>query len=217
MATGYLALPQALKPSNDEARVDIVHTELCSLHLDPSNHSAEQCVVQSLFADGFIRYSLIDSSQAVGLELLSASENILPDSAGAMGWVVGDHGMQMTLTREVPERIAAVLRPFVIDLFAKAGLRAELELSRCVAAIHPGGPKIIEQARQVLELEQRQVQTSCDVLREFGNMSSATLPHVWQRICDDPAVKPGVLVLSLAFGPGLSICGALLRKHAAGL
>ena len=44
--------------SDTDHRVDIVHNELCTLHLDPSDHSPEQLVVQSLFADGHVRYSL---------------------------------------------------------------------------------------------------------------------------------------------------------------
>lgn len=73
IAAGQLALPAALAPNAARRRADIVHTELCTLHLDPSDHSAEQCVVQSLFADGFIRYSLIESD-GPGLELLALSE-----------------------------------------------------------------------------------------------------------------------------------------------
>jgi predicted naringenin-chalcone synthase len=44
-------------------------------------------------------------------------------------------------------------------------------------------------------------------------MSSATLPHVWMRLLDDPAVAPGTPILSLAFGPGLTICAAVFRKE----
>jgi predicted naringenin-chalcone synthase len=183
------------------------------LHLDPSNHSAEQCVVQSLFADGFIRYSLCEVSHGHGLELLALSERILPDSAASMGWAVGDFGMQMTLSRDVPERIAGALRPFVTELFDKADLDLGTTLRRAIVAVHPGGPKIIDRVAEVLELSAAQVQASRDVLFECGNMSSATLPHVWHRILSDPSVRPGTEILSLAFGPGLSVCGGLFRKH----
>jgi predicted naringenin-chalcone synthase len=193
--------------------VDIVHTELCTLHLDPSDHSAEQCVVQSLFGDGFIRYSMRDSADGPGLEVLALSEQILPGSADAMGWTVADFGMRMTLTRDVPDRIAGALRPFVTELFDKSGLNLSKELKNSVVAVHPGGPKIIDRVREILELDPAQVQTSRDVLFDYGNMSSATLPHIWQRIVCDERVRAGATVLSLAFGPGLSVCGGLFRKH----
>jgi predicted naringenin-chalcone synthase len=202
--------------SGSDQRVDIVHTELCTLHLDPSDHSAEQCVVQSLFADGFVRYSLRQTAPneiKPGLEVLAVSEQLLPDSADSMGWAVGDFGMHMTLLRDVPDRIASALRPFLSQLFSKAGLDVAGELRHAVVAVHPGGPKIIDRVQEVLELRVEQVQASRAVLFEHGNMSSATLPHVWQRILSDEAVGSGTLILSLAFGPGLTVCGGLFRKH----
>jgi predicted naringenin-chalcone synthase len=213
MAAGHFGIPAALRTSGAARRVDIVHTELCTLHLDPSDHSAEQCVVQSLFADGFVRYSLRETAGEAGLELLALSEQILPNSADSMAWTLGDFGMHMTLTRDVPDRIAGALRPFLTDLFGKSGLNLSDELRHAVVAVHPGGPKIIERVREVLELEPVQVQTSSDVLFEHGNMSSATLPHVWHRIFSTESIRSGTIVLSLAFGPGLSVCGGLFRKH----
>ena len=93
MAAGHLAIPGALVPSGVARRADIVHTELCSLHLDPSEHSAEQCVVQSLFADGFVRYSLREDAQAPGFEVLAIDERIVPGSASAMGWTAANFGI----------------------------------------------------------------------------------------------------------------------------
>ena len=215
IAAGQLALAGPLASAGAERRADIVHTELCTLHLDPTEHTAEQLVVQSLFADGFIRYALRDTpgNDQPSLEVLALSEQILPDSAESMGWSAGDFGMHMTLARDVPERIASALRPFVTELFAKAGLSLAEGLRSSVAAVHPGGPKIIDRVREVLELNDAQVQASRSVLFDYGNMSSATLPHVWARILDDNDVRPGATILSLAFGPGLSVCGGIFRKH----
>ncbi len=193
-------------------RVDLVHTELCSLHLDPTQHALEQLVVQSLFGDGLIRYSLLADTDAPALRVLTVHERVLPDSAQAMSWVVADAGMHMTLSRDVPERIGAAVRGFVVELFRRAG-RDLGELAGATCAIHPGGPKIIDQIASVLELRDAQVLASRGVLLDHGNMSSATLPHIWQRILDDPAIPSGTLIPSLAFGPGLTMCGALLEKR----
>jgi predicted naringenin-chalcone synthase len=193
-------------------RVDIVHTELCSLHLDPTDHRIEQLVVNSLFADGLIRYSLTDTA-TTGLRILALHEAILPDSADQMGWTVSEWGMQMTLSREVPDRIDGALRGFVTELFRRGGVDLG-RLASAVVAVHPGGPKIIDRVRDRLELSEAQVAASRRVLFEHGNMSSATLPHVWMRLLDDPRVPVGTLIPSLAFGPGLTMCGVLLEKHA---
>jgi predicted naringenin-chalcone synthase len=112
----------------------------------------------------------------------------------------------------VPDRVAGPLRGFVIELYRRAGLDLGA-IERSVFAVHPGGPKIIDRVREVLELSGAQVQTSRDVLFDCGNMSSATLPHIWQRLLDDPAVRRGTPIASLAFGPGLTVCGAVLEKR----
>jgi predicted naringenin-chalcone synthase len=204
IAAGFVA--------SGSVRADVVHTELCSLHLDPSDHCLEQLVVQSLFADGLIRYSVVDDQPGPGLRPLAACEAILPDSAHAMQWIPSEWGMHMTLAREVPERIAGALRGVVTEMYRRADLSIDA-IKRSVFAVHPGGPKIIDSVREVLELAPAQVATSRDVLRDHGNMSSATLPHIWMRMLADPRVAPGTLIASLAFGPGLTVCGALLEKQ----
>ncbi len=201
----------------DEAaapRVDLVHTELCSLHLDPTDHAIDQLVVQSLFADGMIRYSLAREYDdgVPGLRLIAAHEQIMADSADAMTWTVSDHGMRMTLARDIPDRIAGAVGGFVKELLRRAG-RDVSDARRALFAVHPGGPKIIDRVRATLELHELQVAASRAVLLDHGNMSSATLPHIWMRMLDDPRVVPGTAIVSLAFGPGLTLCGALFEKR----
>jgi len=211
LAAGSLQMPVPLGGSA-APRVDIVHTELCSLHFDPSDHSIEQLVVQTLFADGYIRYAAVRDGRGPGLQVLALEERLLPESADAMSWVVSDWGMHMTLARDVPEMIATSVRGFVADLYRRAGL-SWAEKLKGIFAIHPGGPKIIDRVREVLELDEAQVRTSRAVLADHGNMSSATLPHIWARLVADPTVASGTLIASLAFGPGLTICGGLFRKQ----
>jgi predicted naringenin-chalcone synthase len=146
------------------------------------------------------------------MELVAAREEIVPDTGDAMSWMVSDAGMRMTLSRKVPDHIRACLGAFLERLGAGAGLTAAGLCREAVFAIHPGGPRIIDEIAEHLGLAPLQVQASDAVLRDHGNMSSATLPHVWQRILADDAVRSGTLVVSLAFGPGLTVSGAVLRK-----
>jgi predicted naringenin-chalcone synthase len=222
IASGFLASAGARDAGDGhERRADIVHSEVCTLHLRPADHTPEQLVVQSLFADGHIRYSVntarsdrveAGGGQVPGLAILSMREAILPDSEGAMAWMASDHGMYMTLSREVPGRIAEAARGFVGALFADAGLDLFEHAPSSIFAVHPGGPKVIDVVQQSLELSEGQVAASRDVLLRFGNMSSATLPHIWMNIAADPRVLPGTLVGSIAFGPGLTVSGALMVK-----
>jgi predicted naringenin-chalcone synthase len=211
---GFRALGAGLRSPGE--RTDVVHTEMCSLHMNPLRHEPEQLVVQTLFADGFIRYGIVAAPSWKGggpaLEILALHEAIVPDSEGSMSWIASDWGMEMTLARDVPDRVAVVLSAFVDRLFAHAGLSAADERGGALFAVHPGGPRIVDRVKEGLALDEAQIAHSRRVLREIGNVSSATLPHVWMAIAHARDIAPGRLVVSLAFGPGLTVCGAIFRK-----
>jgi predicted naringenin-chalcone synthase len=196
-------------------RADVVHTEICSLHMNPRLHEPEQLVVQSLFADGFIRYSVTEASAYDGrspaLTLLAQGEEVVPDTSASMSWICSSWGMQMTLARDVPDRLAERVAGFVDRLWARARMD-EGARARAVYAVHPGGPKVLDRVRDALALDEAQIATSRQVLRERGNMSSATVPHVWMDLARSPAIEDGRPIVSLAFGPGLTLCGAVLVK-----
>ena len=102
---------------NEDVKVDLVHTEMCSLHLNPAIHSPEQIVVQSLFADGYIKYSAVPANTVnKGIKLITTLEKIIPNSVDDMSWITADWGMHMTLSRDVPEKIAGELMNFIKKL-----------------------------------------------------------------------------------------------------
>ncbi len=212
-AMGYLSSHLARpEKGSSEARVDLVHNELCTLHLNPVDHSPEQMVVQSLFADGHIRYQVTaNPPQGKHFEILAVKEQLVENSSDAMTWKVDERGFQMTLSRDVPERITGALGDFIGELEKEAGV--ELDPRKTIYAIHPGGPRLIDAIKKSLKLEDWQVQASLKVLRECGNMSSVTIPHIWSELLGSAPAAPGTAwVISLAFGPGLTIFGSIMRR-----
>jgi predicted naringenin-chalcone synthase len=203
----YAAIPAVRIAQGLEGATDIVHTEICSLHMNPSLHSLEQLVVQSLFGDGFIKYSVSTNNQ-VGLQILATQEEILPDSLNVMEWICDDWGMKMTLSKEIPLLIVRALPSFTDALIRKARISSDDSL---YFAIHPGGPKIIEQVAALLKLEPWQFAHSAAVLKKYGNMSSATLPHIWASMLEDSSIEQDAKIVSLAFGPGLTLAGMVLQ------
>jgi len=122
-----------------------------------------------------------------------------------MGWTVGDHGFEMTLSRRVPTLIAKHLRPWLNSWLADN----ELSLPEVRSwAVHPGGPKIISAVEESLELADDALAASRGVLAEYGNMSSPTVLFVLDRLRKQSAPRPCV---ALGFGPGLVAEAALFE------
>lgn len=209
MAGGFLS---GYGMGND--RTDIVHTEICSLHTNPSLHSADQLIAQSLFADGFIKYSAYPESpqNSPFLQVNSVHEKLIPNSEDAMNWNLADWGFQISLAKEIPVLIARSLQDYLAHLCKKGGKDPDEIRAKAHFAIHPGGPKILQHIQDFFRLKNEQIEKSQTILQNYGNMSSATLPHIWDSIVKDDAIPKGAQVVSMAFGPGLSICGALLEK-----
>lgn len=196
-------------------QVDIVHTEICSLHMNPMDNTPEQIVVQSLFADGFIKYSVSKAGSCKeqnkkGFSILNITEQLVESSQEDMSWIPASWGMRMTLSREVPSKIKNSIKPFLENLIRDSEYDLAEILKNAIFAIHPGGPKIISSLQEILELSEDQVADSKKILFERGNMSSATLPHVWQSLMENK-YESGKIIVSLAFGPGLTIFGALFK------
>jgi alkylresorcinol/alkylpyrone synthase len=210
VGSSFASLPTPKK------RVDIVHTEFLSLHFDLLGESPDNFVTSTLFADGFIKYSAYPQSAfpagKSGLKVLAFEERILPESLPEMTLRPGPLQFDMSLSKRVPFLIRDSIAGFVVSLCAQAGVDFESEKADIVFAIHPGGPAILNQIRNRLGVEESQIALGRKVLFENGNMASATAPHIWQLIADSDEIRPGTKILSMAFGPGLTVIGALFEK-----
>jgi predicted naringenin-chalcone synthase len=122
-----------------------------------------------------------------------------------MTWTIGDHGFDMTLSPRVPGLIATYLRPWLEDWLAQH----ELHLSDIGSwALHPGGPRVLAAVEEALGLPAGTAQHSRAVLADYGNMSSATILFILERLRRAGAPRP---CIALGFGPGLVAEAALFR------
>ncbi len=216
MAHGFLSSSH-FSAAPPRQRVDIVHTELLSGHHNIEDSGIENIITMSLFADGFIKYSVCSDDYARqhgmhGLRILAFNEHLLPDSADDMTWVPAAHQFQMTLSAMVPVVIKRHVRAFVISLLRRLDIDFERDKHKLMFAIHPGGPKIVEHIQSELALRDDQVAISKSVFRENGNMSSATIPHILKAILDESDIAAGTRIVALGFGPGLTVTGLVLEK-----
>ncbi|HKO51756.1 MAG TPA: 3-oxoacyl-[acyl-carrier-protein] synthase III C-terminal domain-containing protein [Polyangiaceae bacterium] len=198
-------------------RVDIVHTEYLSVHFDPLQRGPGSVIDSTLFGDGFIGYSAFREARfsgprTYGLRILAQHEVLIPDSLDEMRPSLGARNFEVLLSKNVPLLLEGVLPSFLRRLCAKAGRDFEREKDRMLFAIHPGGPKILDYARDALALSEAQIRHSRAVFRGHGNMSSATIPHVLMNLAADPSVPCGTPILAAAFGPGLTVAGLILER-----
>ncbi len=196
------------------AVVLVMCIELCSLHLQ-LNGSEDSLLANSLFADGAA--AAIVSSRQPGrgtpsFRIGAFRSALVPAGERDMAWSIGDQGFDIALSSYVPKIIGANIREMVGPALAEEGLSLE-DVSTW--AVHPGGKAIIDQVQRSLGLSAGQVSASREVLRRFGNMSSATILFVLEEILLRSGPQAGGRVCAVAFGPGLTVEMAALTASRA--
>jgi len=202
--------------ANAAAKVLVVSVELCTLHFQKEN-SLDNWVANSLFSDGAAAVLIENQekrlpSSTLHLALSHFYSEFLPQAQNEMGWYVGNTGFEMKLTSKVSKQIKANISAITGRLMQSAGLNNLAQID--AYAIHPGGRKILEAVEEALELPEESNAFAYEVLQQYGNMSSATVLFVLQKLLKH-TVKSNQQVLSFAFGPGLTIEGMVLKTQVA--
>jgi predicted naringenin-chalcone synthase len=193
------------------ARVLIVSVELCTLHFQKSPEE-DHLVSNALFGDGAAA-ALVQAKPlpngAPSLVLEAFHCGLEPDGHADMAWHINDFGFEMTLSSYVPRLIQRGIRKLTDGLLES--LPVQLTDIRHFA-IHPGGRKILETIEAELGLTREDNRHAYRVLRDYGNMSSATVLFVLRDVLAHATpADHGAPVLSFAFGPGLTMEAMLLQ------
>ena len=192
-AVNALKLADQIVRADRSSRVLVVNLELSSLHLQEDFQNVPKMLSFLLFADG--ASAALVSAEPAGIALGRFQARLIPRSHDLITWHIGDAGFEMHLSGQVPGRIRRWLPEHGISLVPPE--------PPSLWAVHAGGRSILDAVQQALRLEADALRYSRAVLREYGNMSSATLMFVLDRILrHSDARGPG---LAMAFGPGLSV------------
>lgn len=180
--------------SDPTARVLVVCVELCTLHLQQTGDLARLLAMMQ-FADGAA--AALVTAAGAGIALDTPFAMTVPDTGDLICWDIGDHGFAMHLDGAVPAHIHALLRDRRDWL-----PRAPEDVAHW--AVHGGGRSILDAVEQGLGLGTDTLADSRAVLNACGNMSSATVLFVLERIRARGGDGAGI---ALAFGPGLAAEG----------
>jgi alpha-pyrone synthase len=194
-----------------EAKVLVVCIELCSIHFQ-KNTSLDHIFSNAIFADG-AGAILIEAknSHKKCLSLAAFYCDLLPQTHQEMAWHIADSGFDIILSSYIPEIIQTGIASFTQRLLTEHALT----LSNIdFYAIHPGGIKILQACEASLSIKEEHNKYAYQVLRNYGNMSSATILFVLKAIWDDITQKDhDKIIFSCAFGPGLTLESMLLKTH----
>lgn len=197
-AINALKLARHIVRSEPSAGVLMVNLELCTLHFQETQ-DLEQVLSFLVFADGAAA-SLI-TADVQGFALDSFKAMMVPGTRGLITWKIRGLGFDMLLSGQVPGELGRALRES--ELMRERG-------SIDLWAVHPGGRTILDALGNGLELPTDALAASREVLSCFGNMSSATVMFVLQRLMQQ--ARPGQRGCAMSFGPGLT--AETMRFHA---
>lgn len=189
-----LKLARHIVRSAPAARVLVIALELCTLHLQESG-SLDELLSFLIFGDGCA--AALVSAEPSGMEINAFAATILPETTDYITWRVGALGFDMHLSGRIP---SAILR----DLPAHLGFLLSGTERQNVAlwAIHPGGRTVLDAVEAGLGVAPDALTDSRRILRDFGNISSASVLFVLRDMMDRGATGQGC---SMAFGPGVAV------------
>ncbi|WOH16212.1 hypothetical protein DCAR_0935761 [Daucus carota subsp. sativus] len=216
-----LRLAKDLAENNKGARVLVVCSEISVFKFHaPSEDHVDSLVGQALFGDGagsvIVGSDLIAGVEKPLFEIVSAAQTILPDSEGAIVSHLGVVGLTLNLLKTVAGLVSKNIENSLVEAFQPLGIS---DWNSIFWIAHPGGRAILDQVETELGLVPEKLQCSREVLRDYGNMSSASVLFILDEMRKASAkdgqrttgegLDWGVL---FGFGPGITVETVVLHS-----
>jgi len=206
-AGGVLGLARAATVAKSEpgSLVLFLVVELCALSFRRDDFSKSNIVATALFGDGAAAALL--STQGAGPVVAASGEHTFTDSLDIMGWDVADDGLKAIFSRDIPQLVDSELRAVATDYLARSGLTlADVDAFLC----HPGGAKVLDALESAFGIHNGALSDSRSVLRDYGNMSAATVMFVLDRNLSRGDSWRRAMLSSL--GPGFTAAFVTLER-----
>jgi predicted naringenin-chalcone synthase len=202
-AAGAVALARAFDylTAFPDQTVLVVAVELPSLTFQVQDLSPANIVSSALFGDGAAAVLLTGAQQEGRPRILATESTLFPHSTDLMGFELKDTGLHILLSAEIPDVVCAKVPQLVHDFLTHRGLTLR-HLTHFL--LHPGGRRVLDGLMQCLALPEERTAVSRSILREYGNLSSASILFILDQFVTKERTQAGELGLLLAFGPGFS-------------
>lgn len=209
-----MKIADAICKADQHAKVLLVCTELCTLHFQ-KDPTPDNIASGLLFSDGSAAALIThDGYDEKGWLINDFYSEVMTKGKKDMSWQLSGSGFLMTLSGYVPDLVEEDFEPLVNRALQHAGVDRNDISHWC---IHPGGKRILGAIEKALQTAPGALQEGYDVLKEFGNMSSATILFVLQQIVQKRASfnRKGSeeKLFGAAFGPGLTMETFLLTPQ----
>jgi len=209
-----LRVAKDIAENNPGSRVLVTTSETTILGFRPPNKARPYDLVgAALFGDGAAAV-IVGANPVVGqespfMELSYAVQKFVPETHSVIDGRLSEEGINFKLGRDLPQKIEDNIEEFCRKLMAKSSVK---EFNDLFWAVHPGGPAILNKLESTLKLSSEKLECSRKALMDYGNVSSNTIFYVMEYMREflkDGAQEWG---LGLAFGPGITFEGLLLRS-----
>ena len=193
--------------SNPGKRAAVVAVESPTATFQLDDYSMANMVSAAIFGDGAACVLLSSEESIKGPKIVGEEMYHFTDATHLMGFDLTNHGLKMILDPEVPETIAEHFPQIVHPFLQKNGTSIE-KVNHLI--FHPGGKKIVRTVDELFGSLGKNIDDTREILRQYGNMSSATVLYVLERFLEReiPAGEQGLI---LSFGPGFSAQRVLLE------
>lgn len=193
--------------SNPDRRAAVIAIEAPTATFQLHDFSMANMVSAAIFGDGAACVLLSSEGDGEGPQILDTGMYHFPDTTHLMGFDLTNTGLKMILDPEVPQTIADHF-PLIIHPFLQRNKTSIKEVDHFI--FHPGGKKIVQTVEELFGTLGKNIDDTKEVLRQFGNMSSATVLYVLERFMNQ-SIRRGEQGLMLSFGPGFSAQKILLQ------
>ncbi len=191
-----LARAGALARAMPGTNVVFAVVELCGLTFRFSDRSKSNVIATALFGDGAAAAVL--NTDMEGPELSAWGEHTWPDTLEIMGWRIEDDGFGVLFSRDIPNLVRSKMGEATEGFLTDNGLElSDIDEFVC----HPGGAKVLNALEEVFGLQSGGLAHGRDILRDYGNMSAATIMFVLERALQQGSAKRRLMS---SLGPGFT-------------